>query len=155
MTIIYRILSLIINTAAFLLSISLVFSIPMIISSPVTLLPAFIMVAIILYTWFSYKFRREVLQQQKTVQHSLRDWIRVNGIVSLVFCAVIIIDSLVVRQNPKALEDAIKTLPMQVSIGSIIMLLYWMLAYAVILFIHVIWTFALMKKHQKYFEQPH
>lgn len=91
MTILYRIFSLIINIVALLLTVSLVGSVMMLISSPQTMLSAFMMVAVILYTWFSFRFRREVMQQQKVVKHSLRDWVRVNGIVTLIFCIISII----------------------------------------------------------------
>src|SRR4051794_35435187 len=101
MTIIYRILSAIINIVAIMLCISIVRSIPLLFSSAQTLLSAFMMVAVVLYAWFSFRFRREVLQQQKVVKHGLRDMIRVNGIVTLIFCSICILVILPLLANPQ------------------------------------------------------
>lgn len=152
MTIIYRILSAFINVIALMLTISLVFSIPMIISSPLTLLSAFIMIAVILYSWFSFRFRREVLQQQKMVPHSLRDWVRVNGIVTLIFSALTILNVLFLLKNPQAFADVFKNYGVEMPVQNIMGFFYVMLFYAVVLAVHIIWTFTLMKKYRNFFQ---
>jgi hypothetical protein len=152
MTIIYRILSIIINTVALLLTISLVFSIPMLVSSPVTLLSAFLMVAVILYSWFSFKFYREVLLQQKTVKHKLRDWVRVNGFVVIVFAVIMFLNGLLLLKNPGMFTDAIKSYGVEMPLNKVNIFLYVMIAYAGVLFIHVLWTFALLRKNKDYFQ---
>jgi uncharacterized membrane protein YbaN (DUF454 family) len=85
-----------------LITISLLFSIPVLVSSPVTLLSGFLMVAVILYAWFSSRFYKEVVLQHKTVKHSLRDLVRVNGIVTLVFSVLIILNVLLLLKNPNS-----------------------------------------------------
>ena len=152
MTILYRILSLIINIVALLLSVSLVGSVMMLLSSPQTMLSAFMMVAVILYTWFSFRFRREVLQQQKTVKHSLRDWVRVNGIVTLIFCIISIITITPLLAHPQPFVDAIKNMGVTMPTETVKNFCYSMLVYAVILLIHILWTFALLKKHKEFFQ---
>lgn len=152
MNIIYRLISLIINFIATLLAVSLVFSIPMLFSSPITMLSAFMMIAVILYSWFSFQFRRQVVQQRQAVGHSLRDWVRVNGIVTLVFSFMTIISVLPLLQNPQSFTDALKGMGYQVPLKSISGLFYGMLGYAIILVVHILWTFALMKKHQEFFQ---
>ncbi|GEO09356.1 hypothetical protein [Segetibacter aerophilus] len=152
MTIIYRILSLIINTVALMLTISLLGSIPMLISSAQTMLSGFMMVAVILYSWFSFKFRREVLQQQKIVSHSLRDWVRVNGIVTLIFCFISIIGITPLLANPQPFVDAVKNFGITMPLKTIITFCYVMLVYAVVLLAHILWTFALIKKHKEFFQ---
>lgn len=152
MTIIYRILSLIINLIAMLLAVSLFLSIPMLFSSPITMLSAFMMIAIILYSWFSFRFRREVLQQQKVVKHSLKDWVRVNGIVTLIFSFMTVMSVLPLLQNPQSFTDALKGMGFEMPLKSITGFFYAMLGYAIVLFIHILWTFALMKKHQENFQ---
>lgn len=135
-----------------LLTISLVGSLVVLFSSPVTMLSAFMMIAVILYSWFSFRFRRQVLQQQQVVKHSLRDWVRVNGIVTLVFCVVSILGVLPLLHNPQAFMDALKNMGVQMPLKSLTGFFYGMLAYAVILFVHILWTFALLKKYEKHFE---
>lgn len=150
--IIYRILGLIINPVAMLLTISLVFSIPMWVSSSITLLSAFLMVAVILYAWYSFKFYREVLLQQKTVKHRLKDMVRVNGIVTLVFSVITFLNVSYLLKNPALFTDSIKNLGVQMPLKNITGFFYAMLIYAAILFIHVVWTFALLKKNKDYFQ---
>jgi uncharacterized membrane protein len=152
MTILYRILSLIINIVALLLTVSLVGSVMMLISSPQTMLSAFMMVAVILYTWFSFRFRREVMQQQKIVKHSLRDWVRVNGIVTLIFCIISIIGITPMLANPQPFLDAITNMGVIMPVKTVLTFCYGMLIYAVILLIHILWTFALLRKHKEFFQ---
>ncbi|MCW3105645.1 MAG: hypothetical protein JWQ09_151, partial [Segetibacter sp.] len=152
MTIIYRIFSLIVNAVALMLTISLVSSIPMLISSPQTMLSGFMMLAVILYSWFSFRFRREVLQQQKIVKHSLRDWVRVNGIVTLIFSIISIIGIFPLLLNPQPFVDAVKNFGVEMPVKTATTFIYAMLIYAAILFIHILWTFALLKKNREFFQ---
>ena len=91
MVILYRIISIFINFIALMFAISLVMSLPVLLSSPLNLLSSFIIVSIVLYSWFSYKFSRSVLQLKQPVKSNLRDWIRVNGIVAIIYCIMVII----------------------------------------------------------------
>lgn len=153
MTIIYRILSLIINTVAIMLAISLLGSIPMLISSPQTMLSGFMMIAVILYSWFGFKFRKEVLQQQKVVNQSLRDLVRVNGIVTLIFSIISFLGIIPLLVNPQPLSDAIKNYGVSISDKSLLSFISVMLVYSLVLFIHILWTFALLKKNSEFFEK--
>ena len=152
MNIIYRFIGFIINFIAILLSVSLLFSIPMLLSSSLTMLSAFMMIAVILYSWFSFRFSRQVLQQHQTVKHILKDWIRVNGIVSLIFGFMTIISVLPLIQNPGAFTDALKGMGFEIPFKSITSFFYLMLFYASVLIIHILWTFTLIKKHDEYFQ---
>ncbi len=116
MTLIYRIISLLINAVALMLAVSMVFSIPMLFSSPQTLFPGFLIVAVILYSWFSFRFRREVLQKQNQVSHSLRDWVRVNGIVTIVFCIISILGLVPLLSNPKPFLETVKNFNVDMSV---------------------------------------
>lgn len=152
MTVIYRIISLIINMVAVLLSISLLGSIPLLISSPQTLLSGFLMLAVILYAWFSFRFRREVLQKREVVRASLRDYVRVNGIVTLIFCIFSLISVVSLLVNPRPFLDAVKVLKVDMPVKTAISFFYIMLTYAIIQIVHILWTFALLKKNQDFFE---
>src|SRR3954470_20709909 len=151
MNILYRVLSLIINVIATLLAVSLLFSIPMLLSSPITMLSAFMMIAVILYSWFSFQFRRQVLQQHRIVRHTLKDWVRVNGIVTLIFSFLTITSVLPLLQNPQSFTDALKAMGYSLPVKSLSGLFYGMLGYAIVLFVHILLTFSLMKKHEEYF----
>ncbi len=151
MTILYKILTLLINIAGIFLAICLVLSLPMLVSSPLNMLSGFMLVCIILYAWFSNKFQKQVLQQQKVVNKSLRDWIRVNGIVSLIYSSVIIAGMLVFLQQPQTLVDQMKTMGVIVPVNSIQMMLSILLVFGIVLFVHIIWTFTLVKKNSSFF----
>jgi hypothetical protein len=152
MLIVYRLLSFIVSAVALLLAVSLLFSIPTLLSSPMTMLSAFIMIAVILYAWFSFKFRRQVLMQKIVVPHTLKDWVRVNGIVSLVFSSMTTISVLSLIRNPQVFIDALKGVGFDMPVGNMIGFFYAMLCYAIILVIHILWTFHLLKKHREYFQ---
>lgn len=152
MNVIYRFLSLIINFIATVLAVSLVFSIPMLLSSPITMLSAFMMIAVILYTWFSFQFRRQVLEKGETVRHSLKDWVKVNGIVALIFSFMTIISVLPLLNNPQSFTDALKGMGVNVPLKNIAGFFYGMLVYAATLFIHILWTFSLLKKKEEFFQ---
>lgn len=152
MLLLYRIISVIINAVALFLTISLVFSIPLLISSPLTLLSAFLIVSVILYAWFSFKFYREIMQQNKTVKHRLRDWVRVNGIVAIIFCVMTFMNVLMLLKQPGLFTDAAKNLGVEMPVRIINNFFYGMLVYAVLLFIHVLWTFALLRKYKESFQ---
>lgn len=161
MTIIYRILSLFISIIALLLAVSLLFILPLSISVPAMWLPLFILIAIVLYTFFSSRFRVLVLQRQEQVKDSLRDWIRVNGFVTIAFAILNIPTTISILVRPATFEQSMKEMMKQFGekfeqgfrpeqLGPIAML---MLIYFVSLLVHVLWTFALMKKYHTFFKK--
>jgi hypothetical protein len=135
-----------------LITISLVFSIPVLVSSPITLLSAFLMIAVILYAWYSFRFYREVVLQQKAVKHSLKDMVRVNGIVTLVFSVIIMLNVLILLKNPVLFTDSIKNYGVDMPLKNITGFFYAMFFYAASLLTHVVWTFSLLKKNKQYFQ---
>lgn len=152
MTFIYRLFSLVINTVAILLCFSFLFSIPLLFSSSIALLSAFMIISVILYSWFSFRFRREVLQRQMEVSHRLRDWVRVNGFVSIFFSVLTIMNILYLLENPNLFAEALKSYHINVEMKSLLGFFYAMLVYGSFLLIHILWTFALMKKHERFFK---
>lgn len=148
---IYKILTYIVAAVAAMLALSLLVSIPLLFSSALTMLSGFMMVSIILYAWFVFKFLRDVVQQQNPVKLKLKDWIKVNGIVCLVFSAIIFLDVVVLLQRPELYAEILKSSTLDIPMQSITSAFYVMLVYSVILFIHVLWTFSLMRKHKAYF----
>ena len=160
MNIIYQILSFIINVVGIFILMALFFILPLSLAAPAMWFPTFILAAIILYTWFSGRFRHKVLQKQEAVQPSLRDWIRVNGFVAIFFCFLNIPTTIAVLMSPLRFADAMReTLkqfgekyeqsfkPENLTAASIVMLIYF-----IVLLVHVLWTFSLMKKHRNFFQ---
>jgi hypothetical protein len=135
-----------------LLAVSLVLSLPVLLSSPLTMLSGFMMVAIVLYSFFSSRFHRRVLQMQEPVNKSLKDWIRVNGIVAIIFSVLIVVDVIFLLQNPQLYVDAVKGFGVDIPVDKVKGFFYVMIVYALILLAHVLWTFALVKKNKEYFQ---
>lgn len=160
MLIIYRILSFFINLVGFFVAVSLVIIIPVFIMVPVLWLPMFLIITVVLYTWFSNRFSRKVLLRKEIVNHSLRDWIRVNGFVAIVFSLLNIPSIINLIRNPAGYFEATKEFSKQFGQGSaqnfkienIQVLTTVMLIYFIALFAHVFWTFALIKKNEDYFQ---
>lgn len=160
MPIIYRILSFFINLIGFFIAIALIVIIPIFITVPVLWLPMFLIIAVVLYTWFSNKFRQKVLVRKKLVNHSLHDWIRVNGFVAIVFSLLNIPSIINLIRNPASYFEATKEFGKQLGQGAganlkienIQVLTSVMLVYFIALFVHVFWTFTLLKKNKEYFQ---
>ena len=153
MVILYRIISIFINFIALMFAISLVMSLPVLLSSPLNLLSSFIIVSIVLYSWFSYKFSRSVLQLKQPVKPNLRDWIRVNGIVAIIYCIMVIIAVSFLLIMPQIFTELIKSMPgdLPIAEADLKKVFIVMLVYAIMLLTHVILTFILMKKHHAVF----
>jgi hypothetical protein len=123
-------------------------------------LPIFLLVAVVLYTWFSNKFQRLVLKHNEVVRTSLRDWVKVNGYVTIVFSLLSLPGAFGLVKNP-----AVYMANMSEMMGkmgnhssqafterSAIILALVMIFYFLILLVHVFWTFALIKKNEQYFQ---
>src|SRR4051812_23358901 len=108
MFIIYRILSFFINSIGFLMALCLVVVIPLFITLPVLWLPLFLIVAVVLYTFFSHRFSRKVLTRKEPVNHNLRDWIRVNGFVTIFFTVLNIPAIINLIRNPASYFESTK-----------------------------------------------
>ena len=157
---IYKILSVFINIIGFFIAVSLVVIIPLFIAVPVLWLPMFLIIAVVLYTWYSNRFRQKVLIRKETVNHNLRDWVRVNGYVAIVFSLLNIPSIINLIRNPASYIEATKEFARQFgqagkqsfNVQNIQVLTYIMLIYFIALFVHVSWTFALLRKNKEYFQ---
>lgn len=152
MTVLYRVLGIFLNIAAIILTLCIVFSIPVLFSSPLNMLSGFMLASIVLYVWFSNKFHRQVLLQQQAVKPGLRDWIRVNGIVSLIYSMLIIVGMVTFISDPQILVDQMKLMGVSVPVNSLRAMLSILLVFGIVLFVHIIWTFALIKKNIEFFK---
>lgn len=160
MFIIYRILSFFINIIGLFMAVALVIIVPVFITAPVLWLPLFLIIAVVLYTFFSHRFSRKVLIRKEMVNHSLRDWIRVNGFVALFFSFLNIPAIINLIRNPQSYFEATKEFSREfgqetqqtLSSGNLTVLMSVMLLYLMALFIHVFWTFALLRKFKDFLQ---
>lgn len=160
MSLIYRILSVFINIIGVFITICLVIIVPIFITAPALWLPMFLIIAVVLYTFFSNKFRRQVLIRKEIVNHGLRDWIRVNGFVAIFFSLLNIPAIINLIRDPAAYFEATKEFASQFgqkadqtfTTNNLHVLTTVTLAYLVALFIHVFWTFSLLRKYKDFLQ---
>lgn len=157
---IYKILSFFINIIGLLIAVSLLLIIPTFIAVPVLWLPMFLIIAVVLYTWFSNRFYKKVLVRKEIVSHSLRDWLRANGYVTIVFSFLNILSIISVLNNLTAYLEKTKEFAEQfgqqvrqnLNINSIQTIIAIMLVYLIALFVHVFWTFSLLKRNEEFID---
>ncbi len=152
MTIIYRVFGVILSVVALMLAVSILTALGVILSSPMNMLSGFLMVSIILYSWFSTRFHKKVLQGGKPVNRSLRDYIRVNGIVAMVFSIMIILEGIILMARPELFIQAVNNMGVKIPPVNLAYVFGIVAAYGLILLIHINWTFLLMRKYASFFQ---
>ena len=74
------------------------------------LLPFFVFSAIVIYIFLSNRFLKKVILLNQTMKFGLKDWIKVNGIVSCIASAIMIFVASVVLLQPELLKTTIEML---------------------------------------------
>ena len=54
--------------------------------NPASLIYVFILACFVIYTFVSFKFFRQGVQNEQPLKKNLKDWIKVNAIVSFFLC---------------------------------------------------------------------
>ena len=152
--IIYRIVSILVNTISFLLGINLLLSIPVILSQPLFAIVFFMMLCVVLYAWYANIFLKKVLLKKEKVTKRTKDMINANAIVSLILSVVILIPGVMLLANQKPFFDAMKEMMPDASITPQMasMQIWFLIIFFSLLVVHIGWTYMLMRKHKEYFE---
>jgi hypothetical protein len=150
--IVYRILSVLVNIFCIFIAITLVFGLFLMISNPGFALGFFMMLAVVLYAWYANKFLRIVLNPQQFFTKRQKDWLQVNAIVALIFSILLATQSIAFIKDPKLVEEAFKQMPVQSPTDLIVNTSKVMLTFALILLVHVIWTYTLIRQHKDLIE---
>jgi hypothetical protein len=126
------------------------------------LLPVFMLSCTVIYVFASFRFLNSGIQQAKPINPSLKHWIRVNGLVSLVFCmlslfqfATLLLQPEIMQQFYKqaiSTQQQIQGLTPQYFEKMLKGLLYFMLAYAILLLVHIYFTFRFLQQYQHVFD---
>lgn len=157
----YQILSILLLPVAVLFTISGLFSLSMVVGNPSLLLPFGILSATVMYIFFSFQFLTKGILRNIQCQASLKDWIKVNAYVTLVFALMCIVQFISVSLHPELLDNLIvqmKTMQQKEAPSPDLFyktlkgILFGMLAIGVVLIGHVLLTFTLLKKHEELFQ---
>jgi len=152
----YRIFSYFLLTIAAILGIAALFALLIALSNPALLLSVFVIAAVVIYSIASFLFLLNGIDGKRQLQPKLRDWIKVNAYVAIVFVGMNIFQSIAVLQNPTMLSDAVKQVsdmqqsqsPAMAALMFRVMkaVVWFMLFYAVVLGVHISFTFRYLKQ---------
>ncbi|CAN5578183.1 hypothetical protein BH10BAC2_BH10BAC2_10460 [soil metagenome] len=152
--IIYRILSFIVSFFCAFIAVNVLFSIFLALTQPMLLIMSFILICVVLYGWFANRFYANIVVLKKMMTKRQKDLIQVNAIVAFIFSAVCVLGGIQILLQPQLLDDALKSLPKDIAMpsegikkGMIVFLIF-----CSVLFVHIIWTYFLIRKHKDYFE---
>lgn len=159
---IYRILTFILLPIEALFGVMVLLMLIISLGNLAALLPVFMLSCTVIYVFASFRFFNRGIQQAKPINPSLKHWIRVNGIVSLVFCVLSLFQFVTILLHPEIMEQfykqAINTqqqaqgLTPQYFEKFIKGVLYFMLAYASLLLVHILFTFRFLQQYQHVFD---
>lgn len=135
-------------------------------ANPTALLGVFVMAATVIYTIASFAFLTKGIRQARPCKASLKDWIKVNAFVSIIFSLLILVESLGVIVKPGLLREGLERtmsmpgfkLPPQVTFEMMLKVMkgffVFMTFFSTILLIHIAITFRLLKAYHYVFDKP-
>ena len=126
------------------------------------LLPVFMLSCTVIYVFASFRFLNKGIQQAKPINPSLKHWIRVNGIVSLIFCMLSLFQFVTLLLHPDIMQQFYKqAISTQQQIQGLTPqyfdkmlkgILYFMLVYTILLLVHIQFTFRFLQQYQHVFD---
>lgn len=159
---IYRILTFLLMPMAILYAIASMIFITAAFANPAMLLPMFIMICVVIYSFASANFILRGIDRNKFLGKSAKDWLRINAFISSFYAIMMIFQCSTLLVNPSMLSELVDTamqrgatdlkLPRETLIHYFTVMMYIFLVHGVILFIHVGLTFGFMKSHKNLFE---
>lgn len=133
-------------------------------ANPVILIFVFLLACVVIYTYCSFRFLSRGIDAHMYCKPSLRDLIRVNGIGTLVFAIMGVLNAVVLKLNPemfdRTIEQAMSIQQEEVEGLEEMMhttmkaILNFLLVYGLALFFHVMMTFRLIRQHADAFDLP-
>ena len=159
----YKILTFILLPFAVIFGLLAVIMFFVALANPVLLLPVFMMAGFTIYAICSTIFLFKGVTNNQPCKPSLKDWIKVNGYVSSTLVVMTLINTITLMNTNKAelKKYADQMLAMQTAkpqgfdadafIKMMSAMSWGLLAFATILFVHLLFTFTLLKKYQHLF----
>jgi hypothetical protein len=163
MNILYRIFSYVLIVIAAFFGIASLFALLMALVNPALLLSVFVIIAVVIYSIASFVFLQKGINSNQPLQPRLKDWIKVNAYVAIVFVGMNIFQSVALINNPNLLQEAMKQATGMQAFASplsetlvlkmIKAIIWFMLIYSVILGIHILQTFRYLKEYAHLFAE--
>ncbi len=161
---VYRILFFILLPIAGLFAFADFFAIMAALVQPALWISVFIVACMVIYIYTSYRFFTTGIQQAKPCKHSLKDLIKVNAFVSIVFVAMSYIQLFIVLTQPDIIKTMMGPLLAQQQanmppgattdtfVSMVKGILYFLAIFSTILLLHIVITFRFLKKYKQVFD---
>jgi hypothetical protein len=157
----YRVISYLLVIAAGFLGFASLFALLIALANPALLLSVFIVVAVVLYSFTSFQFLQKGIKQANTFKPGYKDFIKVNGYVSLVFVVQVVLSFITIQANPQLMQEQVNQVAAMQGVanplpaGMLLKMMHtmiWVLfTYALLLGYHVFNTFRLLRQHAHLF----
>ncbi len=158
----YRFLSIALLPVAIFFVLGAVIMLLPALGNPPMLLPVFVLACVAIYIFSSLRFLNNGILRAQPCKPGLKDWIKVNAIVTIIFSILGLLQAVLVSTNPSLMGEALdKSLQIQGNPQGIsketlmkmmkTMMYVFMVIFAM-LFIHVMITFNLLKKYRYVFD---
>jgi hypothetical protein len=165
----YLIASYLLIVFAAFFTLMLLFVLPFAFAEPALLFGFFILTGVVLYSFSSFQFIKKGLEKGQILKARHKDFIKVNGYVVFFFVIQSFVGITDLLMKQAMLDQVVETIlsqnkesfsalsPMQIKelkvqlISSLHVVMWVFLGYAVILALHVIYTFRLLKKNNHLF----
>lgn len=115
----------------------------------------FVGACMVIYSTLASLFARVVLTLRQPMRYALKDWIKANAYVAVIFYAFVLFISLVLSLGGPTTEQILKQHPEAVpaaSIPVVMELLHLSLIISTIVCTHGIWTLVLVRRNKAYFQ---
>jgi hypothetical protein len=160
---IYRLLSFLLAPIAVLFSISALFLIGTALSNPALLFPLFLIICIAIYSFASLHFLIKGIDGRKYLGRSSKEWLKVNAYACIIFALIIISEFVVFILHPEMLQQIITQAKQSADAGLTLnendfqnfasKILYILLAYALLLSVHVLISFQYIRQYNFLFQE--
>jgi len=152
--IIYRILGFIVNLFCAFIAVNVLFSIFFALTQPMLLIVSFILICVVLYGWFANRFYINIVVLKKVMTKRQKDMLTINAVIAFIFSFIFVWAGIQTLVQPQIVDEALKNIPQDVNMSaeSVKKGMTFFFILCTILFIHIVWTYVLMRKHKEHFE---
>lgn len=160
--VIYRVFSFLLMPVAVLFSVCILILISPAFSNPALLLPLFLIACIVIYSFTSLNFLIKGIDGQKQLKKSSKDLLRINAFISIGFALLLISECIVYVMHPEIAQNVMQQAKQNAAAANLKIddatflnylriTSYFFLVYAVVLAVHIMFSFQYMKQYNYLF----
>ncbi len=162
----YRVINLVVLPVAAFLGFNVLMSLPAALTNPALLLTAFVIACVPMYAFTSNYFYNKGIKKGEACKPSLKDWIKVNAYVSILFSVFMMIACLLMLSmlNDPAMIAKIKdqlpeNVPAAITVEQVQKAIkfycYFLLPFSVLLLVHIVISLRFIKRYRHLFGSSH